>query len=89
MKVGRKTERRALVISITKVGEDDGGETHLAKRRHHESDLVWVPVRIGLGRCEPTVLDEVGVDDGVKEVIVDGVINVCVLIVVAPSRCPM
>ena len=58
---------------------------YLTKRRHHESDLG--PVRIGLGRRESTVLDEVGVDDGIKEVVVNGVVDVCVLVVVAPLRC--
>ena len=37
-------------------------------------------------RREPTALDQVRVDDGVKEVVIDGVVNVCVLVVVAPLR---
>lgn len=30
------------------------------------------------------MLDQVRVDDGVKEVVIDGVVDVCVLVVVAP-----
>ena len=32
------------------------------------------------------MLDEVGVDDGVEEVVVDRVVYVCILVVVAPAR---
>ena len=38
------------------------------------------------GRGETCVLDEVGVDDGVEEVVVDGVVDMGVLIVVSPAN---
>lgn len=63
-----------------------GRETDLAKRCDDESDLVRAFVGMGVGRSESTVVDEKGVDDGVKKVVVDGVVDVRVLVVVAPSN---
>jgi hypothetical protein len=45
--------------------------------RDHKSDL-------GRVRGEFTLFDEVSVDYGVEEVVVDGVVDVRVLVVVAP-----
>ena len=75
------------MITVFVLAKDkETSETHLAKRRDDKTDMVLapVPVRIGLGRCECAVLDKVRVDDGVKEVVVDGVVDVRVLVIVAP-----
>ena len=41
--------------------------------------------RRGGGR-EMGLLDEIGVDDGVKQVVIDGVVDMGVLVVVDPER---